>query len=582
MEKNFLLHLGPGKVHQAGPLGKMLDLSIASRLKKVDYVNLVDPFRFRYENDNAWRCEFWGKVVRSAILSWCGNRDPELLQIIKSTVNDMLSTQTPDGCISSYPAEKQTSGWDVWGRKYVLLTLARYYNFVERDERIPEACSRLLSHLMTQLGPDAKDILDSGCHDGLASSSILDAVVEIWRITHEEKFLKYAEWIVSRGGSKKHNIFKAVLEGVPPCELGNGKAYEMMSCFQGLAELYVETGKPEYLKAVKAFYEAVRDREIFITGVGGSKDPVGEFWNDTALRQLETDCGGFGETCVTVTWLHYCECVLRLTGDPQVADELERSLYNGILGGVDLDGASWVHVNPTPLAGISCKQSAPDQIGKCFKKPFDNHDCCRAQGPEGLAMSSYTAAFTRGDTLFVNFYEDAEIEFGTPAGQTGKIRISGGYPASFNVRLELQLPQREMFTLALRIPAWSGKKTVVYHDGLKLFSRRLFGDGVQYFRFATEWQDGDSLVIRFDRNIRVLRNADRTAVMCGPLVMVQDRRFGTPDAVLRDLDFELAEPPESCLAGLMNRHGQYLIDYASAGKPFDPENTLCIWMKTKK
>ena len=582
MKNSVLLHLGPGKVRQTGPLGKMLDLSIANRLKKVDYVNLVDPFRFRYETDNAWRCEFWGKVVRSAILSWYGNPDPELRQIIKSTVDDMLSTQTPDGCISSYPAELQTRGWDVWGRKYVLLALIRYYNFIERDERIPAACSRLLSHLMTQLGPDAKDILDSGCHDGLASSSILDAVVETWRITHEKKFLKYAEWIVSRGGSKKHNIFKAVLEGVPPCEIGNGKAYEMMSCFQGLAELYIEVGKPEYLEAVKAFYEAVRDREIFITGVGGSKDSVGEFWNDTALRQLETDCGGFGETCVTVTWLHYCECVLRLTADAGVADEIERSLYNGILGGVDVDGASWVHVNPTPLAGVSCKESAPDQIGKCFKKPYDNHDCCRAQGPEGLAMSAYTAAFIRDDTLFINFYEDAEIDFVSPGGQPGRIRIEGGYPASANVRIDLQLEKSELFILALRIPGWSGKKTALYDDGVKFLPKKLFGDTSRYLRIQTAWPTEARLVIRFDRNIRAVRNKDRAAVLCGPLVMVQGSRFDKPDSVLKDLDFDLAEPAGSCLSSLMNRHGQYLIDYASAGKPFDPENTLCIWMKTKK
>ena len=155
MKRPVLLHLEPGKVRQTGPLGRMLDLSIANRLKKIDYGHLVDPFRFRSEKDHAWRCEFWGKVVRSAILSWRGNRDPELLEIIRATVSDMLSTQTPDGCISSYPAELQTKGWDVWGRKYVLLALIRYYNFIERDERIPAACSRLLSHLMTQLGPDA-------------------------------------------------------------------------------------------------------------------------------------------------------------------------------------------------------------------------------------------------------------------------------------------------------------------------------------------------------------------------------------------------------------------------------------------
>jgi len=247
-----------------------------------------------------------------------------------------------------------------------------------------------------------------------------------------------------------------------------------------------------------------------------------------------------------------------------------------------VDGASWVHVNPTPLAGISCKQSAPDQIGKCFKKPYDNHDCCRAQGPEGLAMSPYTAAFMRDDTLFINFYEDAEIDFISPGGQPGRIRIEGGYPASANVRIDLQLEKKECFILALRIPGWSGKNTAVYHDGMKIFSKKLFDEVGQYFRFQAEWQTGNRLVIRFDRNIRVLHNADRAAVLCGPLVMVQDRRFSKPDSILDDLDFELAEPPGSCLAALMNLHGQYLIDYASAGKPFDPENTLCIWMKTKK
>ena len=577
MKNSLMHHLGPGKIRQTGPLGKMLELSIANRLKKVNYAHLVDPFRFRYENDNAWRCEFWGKIVRSAILSWCGNPDPELLKIIKDTVNDLLSTQTQDGCISSYPAEKQVclGGWDIWGRKYVLLTLARYYNFIEKDERIPEACGKVLSHLMTQVGPNAADILDTGWHDGLASSSILDAVVEVWRLTHEKKYLDYAEWIVSRGGSKKHNIFKAVLAGVPPCELGNGKAYEMMSCFQGLAELYLEVGKPEYLQAVRTFYQAVRDREIFLTGVGGSKDIFGEYWNDTALHQLETDCGSFGETCVTTTWLHYCECVMRLTGESTVADELERSLYNGILGGVDPDGSCWIHANPTPLAGISCKIPSDDQIKRGFKMPFDGHDCCLAQGPEALAMSPYCAIFRESDALTVNFYENAEIEFDAPSGRTGKIRIEGGYPAAVNVRIALQLEKAERFTLALRIPAWSGKETAVLLNGEKVFS-----EAGKYCRISREWQTEDDLVIRFDRNIRVLRDADRAAVLCGPLVMVQDRRFGKVDSVLHDLDFELAETPGSCLNALLNRHGEQLIDYASAGKPFDPENTLCIWMKT--
>ena len=94
-------------------------------------------------------------------------------------------------------------------------------------------------------------------------------------------------------------------------------------------------------------------------------------------------------------------------------------------------------------------------------------------------MSSYTAAFTRGDTLFVNFYEDAEIDFVSPGGQLGRIRIEGGYPASANVRIDLQLEKSELFILALRIPGWSGKKTAVYDDGVKFLPKKLFGDATK-------------------------------------------------------------------------------------------------------
>ena len=59
-------------------------------------------------------------------------------------------------------------------------------------------------------------------------------------------------------------------------------------------------------------------------------------------------------------------------------------------------------------------------------------------------------------------------------------------------------------------------------------------------------KNGDRLVIRFDRSIRILRNEDRAAVLCGPLVMVQDRRFDIPDSMLLDLDFELAAIPGYC------------------------------------
>ena len=222
----------PGSIRLKGILGNALQKTIANRLKKVNYKELVDPFRFRNEDDGRWRCEFWGKIVRSTILAWQDTNDPELLEIIEATVKDLLSTQTADGCISSYPEDKQPNGWDIWGRKYVLAALLRYYEIVKQDEAILEACCRMVDHLEQQLGE--RPIVDFGFHSGLAASSILTHLVKLARYTGKPVGQKLIDTIISRGATYVHNVYHAAEDGVSPAEMGNGKSYEMSGCFEGL------------------------------------------------------------------------------------------------------------------------------------------------------------------------------------------------------------------------------------------------------------------------------------------------------------------------------------------------------------
>ncbi|MBQ6599350.1 MAG: glycoside hydrolase family 127 protein, partial [Lentisphaeria bacterium] len=126
----------------------MLDKVVKTRLVKIDYGQLAAPFRLRNETDNLWRCEFWGKVVRSAVYAWTSTQNPELKERIDRTVADLLDSQTPDGCISSYPAEKQLEGWDIWGRKYVLLGLLAYYREMNSDPAVLDGVRRCARHLV--------------------------------------------------------------------------------------------------------------------------------------------------------------------------------------------------------------------------------------------------------------------------------------------------------------------------------------------------------------------------------------------------------------------------------------------------
>lgn len=535
------------RIRLHGLLGKALERSCSCRLKNVDYRQLTEPFRLRNETDNGWRCEFWGKIVRSAILTNHSLQDAELAELIKSTVRDIMSAQTHDGCISSYPTEKQLDGWDVWGRKYVLLGLLRYYDFVEQDEEVRNCCVRLLDHLMSQIGPSGVSILDCGLHDGLAASSILGAVVGVYRITGERRFLDFAKYIVQTGCSKKHDVFKAVRNGVIPKDLGNGKAYEMTSCFQGLAELYTFEAKPEYREACVQYFEAVRAREIFVNGVGGGKDACGEYWDDGAWKQTQSDYqAGLGETCVTTTWLHYCEKIAEMTASTVSADEMERSLYNGILGAMAPDGSHWTHANPRLLGGF--KQAPDDQIQHCFGSPYGGNDCCRAQGPEALALAPRLAVMRLGDSVCLNLFEPLRADIAGVA----KIEVAGKYPLESAVPIRIVAEQP--FELDLRVPGNLQKAT-------------LNGNPLQFepgsrLKLTRKWSADDRLELQFDLSVREIVSPDGAchAFQRGPLILAEDSRGMVPHALCQ----------EEC-------RGHRLIDYITAGDGMCEENTLKVW-----
>ncbi len=570
--KDQLHILPPGGVSLRGRLGKALEKSVNHRLKKVNYDHLVAPFRDRNERDGRWRCEFWGKIVRSAIRSWHAVPDPGLEQLIRKTVHDLCATQTPDGCISSYPAELQTKDWDIWGRKYALLGLCRYYREIERSEEVRHAVARCLDHLMTQVGPEAQRIVDCGHHTGLAASSLLGAVVAAARVTGEKRFLDYAKWIAAQGGSTEGDIFALARRGTAPAELGNGKAYEMTSCFEGLLELYRETGDPEQLDAVMKYFRAVRDRELFITGAGGLKDMWGEFWYEGRRNQTRSDAGSLGETCVTTTCIRFFGQILRLTGELSAADEMERALYNGILGAMVPDGSWWLHANPTPLAGSSFKKRAGDQI------PGYGEDCCVAQGPEALATAACYAVMRTEEGPAVLFYEACEAKIPLADGSEAALSITGNYPDGATAAITVSLSAPRRFRLKLRVPAWS-TRTRIRVAGEEIPARP--GTFAEIDRL---WTTGDRVELEFDLRFRAVPAPDGGALLAamrGPVLFARDSRLGELDTPVSPEEIENAQeiPAEPEVARLCRLpDGSKLCDYASAGNRFTPENTLRVWL----
>lgn len=576
-----------GSYRPAGMLAEALKASTENRLRKVDYKNLVKPFRERYENEGAWRCEFWGKIMRSAIYSYRTTRDEKLKEVICASVKDLLTTQTEDGVISSTLPEGQlgirTPGmgpfdflpgaWDVWGRKYVLLGLIAYYQEIEPDPEVLTACRRLLDNLIEKTSKSGIQLLMCGRQGGLPACSILAGVVKMWQLTGELRYRDFAREIIDSGCAEGIDIFKAVLAGKFPKDIGTAKAYEMCACFEGLADYCCMESVPEFEEAVLKFYRMVRDREIFVNGTAGLVDEWGEFWGDGAFKQARLDNLALGETCITAAWLMFADRVLRMTGDPEVYDQMENSIYNGTIGAMRPDGVNWCHRNPTPLAAPGFKKEAWDQIGFCFQSPFDGNDCCRAQGPQGLAISPCSAVLCGpAGELLINGYEPGEIDFTSPDGVPFTIVLSGDYPRKAHTVLTFKSSAAFDCTVKLRIPAWNTNGRVLVNGEVQP------GVPGTYLEINRKWQNGDEITMDFDFSLRIIPIPDDNghfALKCGALLLAQDSRLGGVGEAVSVSDAAML-PDAGEWNMLWNVGGQLLCDYASAGNAFSEENQLCV------
>ncbi|MFZ4726176.1 MAG: beta-L-arabinofuranosidase domain-containing protein, partial [Paludibacter sp.] len=577
--------------HLDGYLGAKIDLCINQRIKKQDVNELITQFKTRTET-KYWQTEFWGKWILSAMDAYRYNQDAELLKIIQNAVSGLLATQTPDGYIGNYAPESQLTAWDVWGRKYTLLGLLEYYE-LSGDKKVLEAAKKLADHLLSQVGPNKKDIIRTGEYRGMPSSSILKPMVLLYKQTGEKRYLNFANYIVSQwlteGGPDLINKALAginVADRFPKVDYWwsweNGqKAYEMMSCYDGLLDLYRITGEPTYLKATEMAVQNIIDTEINVAGSGTAYEC---FYHGAKLQTDPTYHSM--ETCVTFTWMQICNNLLSLTANPTYADQIEKTAYNSLIASMKFDGSQIAKY--IPLEGV--RHAGEQQCGM-------NFNCCSANGPRAFVLLPKMAVMTSGKEITVNLY--GQSTSGVQLNPKNKVNIiqTTFYPENEKIDITVQPEKPETFTIALRIPAWSSK-TIIYVNGLAV-DNVLPGT---YQKITREWKKNDKISLNLDLSGRLISLNGYQAIMRGPILLARDTRFadGFIDEVAevkaeknRVLLKSSTEKPEnvwmSFTAPLVlgtDLEGEYgkakqvhFCDFASAGNTWNNDTRYRVWIK---
>ncbi len=555
--------------------------------------------------DNGWRGEYWGKMMRGACFTYRYTKNRELYDILAATVRDMMSAADENGRISSYSVAAQYDGWDMWCRKYVMLGMQYFIEICEDEALIAEITASLkgqADYLISTVGYESEGkthITRTSTHwHGMNSSSILEPIVRTYNLTGEKKYLDFASYIVDAGViyDEGVSIFEMAYENeLPLYKYPVTKAYEMMSCFEGLLEFYRVTGVDKWRTAVINFTNRVKNEEISVIGSAGCTH---ELFDNTASRQCNTEYNGIiQETCVTVTYMKLCYQLLCLTGDSAYADEIENSLYNAYLGTInynksDLNGGLPFDSYSPLLFNNRCRGIG----GQKIMADGSYYGCCACIGSAGTGLIGMQGAMMSKDGVVINTYANEKITAMTPSGEKLVIKVVTEYPIDGIVNFEIQSDCESECAIMLRIPAWS-KKSLACLNGEYVSVK-----GGEYAVFNNTWRKGDYITLSLDMRAKVIKALDdasdvnaknHVAIKRGPLMLAKDKRLAC------DLEgiVELAPDGEGYVeCNLVNsaKSDYYLLvnvknsdntdipmcDYASAGSTWDDKSMTTVWLPT--
>jgi len=499
-----------------GQLGQWRARNLEKRLLTLDLESILRPFTQR-PGVQEWVGEHAGKWLHAASLYWENAHDARLRGRMDEVARALAAAQDGDGYLGTYLPEHRWTSWDVWSHKYNLIGLLAYHR-ATGDAAALEAARRMGDLLSRVFGEEGRDIIASGKHVGMAPTSVLEPMVALYRATGEGRYLDFCRRLVQAwSGPGGPRLIESLLDHGCVHRTANNKAYELMSCLVGLADLYEVTGEADHLRALLAAFRDIRDNQTYAIGSSSFAEHFPE--------PGQLIAGGFmagdkfiaaAEGCVTVTWMQLCQRVYRITGDVSAADEVERTVYNALPAAQSpLDGKVCYFL---PLLGRK-------RFGEVTHGIEPDICCCASSLPRGMALLPELAAGLWDGEPTLLLYEKAIHRLRVPdrAGKEVEVEmaVDTDFPETGRVRIHFSMPIGMEFSLRLRVPGWSrGFLARVPGGG------EWRGEGGSFLEVRRLWRPGDSLEVRMELPVAAVkqgRAAERySAVTRGPQVLGLD------------------------------------------------------------
>jgi len=291
-----------------------------------------------------------------------------------------------------------------------------------------------------------------------------------------------------------------------------------------MADVAALTGDTAYVNALDKIWENVAGKKLHITGGIGACAAGESFGADYELPNLSA----YNETCAAVGNDFWNHRLFLLHADARYIDVMERTLYNGLVSGVSLDGKTFFYQNPLEATGLASK----DQ-----RSPWFGVACCPGNITRFMASVPGYVYAQRGSAIWVNLFVASSADIRLDDGRTVKMVQETRYPWEGAVRMTVDPGQPALLAIRVRIPGWARNQPVatdLYRfAGKSTLAPTLKVNGKPvplelekgYVVLNRTWKKGDVIELNLPMPVRrvvanenVASDRGRVALQRGPIV----------------------------------------------------------------
>ncbi len=369
-------------------------------------------------------------------------------------------------------------------------------------------------------------------------------LAKLYRVTGEEKYLQLAKHLLDIRAEVHEGTYSQAHLPVTEQTEAVGHAVRANYMYSAMADVAALTGDSAYLSAIGKIWDNVAEKKLSITGgVGASRH--GEAYGEN----YELPNHPYNETCAAIANVYWNHRMFLLHGDAKYMDVLERSLYNGVISGLSMDGTLFFYPNTLQHDG-----EATFNQGVNGRSPWFDCSCCPSNLSRFVPSVAGYAFASMGNDVYVNLYLNSRASVQTDAGEL-ILSVKSSYPWNGDIQFEIENEKALNARLFLRIPGWARNEVVpsdlfsfkdsqqdqvsVMVNGKKVEANEEKG----YMILPGKWKKGDRISLTLpmeDRIIAANENVEAKsglfAVQYGPLVYCAEEIDNQEDVLVAEVD----------------------------------------------